>query len=144
MVTSKGSTHHGKKGKIDSFCKNGSNREINVKFDNGDSTRLRITSITMVPPTAASPAFGTTVIDVTGVQSVPAEVDVRRHSTDRSMRSATGTIRTSETSGTSYREKVLELWEYVGRIREQNSDNGDLNQQLKEVEKTILGLNLDD
>ena len=63
---------------------------------------------------------------------------------DSSMQSAAATERTAATAGTTYREKVLNLWEYVGRIREQNSDNGDLNQQLKEVEKMILGLNLDD
>ena len=139
VVTCDGSAYHGRQGKISSFCLNGSHKQIYVDFADGRNPRKLNTSSLALRRNARAPRTEDSVI-------LPREVHVpasRETSSPASVAMSHNTTRTAAT-GSTYRDRVLTLYEFVGDLRDEYSEDSTLKFKLREVEKMILGLNLED
>ena len=129
-VTAKTSTYHGERGKVYKKCANGSTLKIYVKLESSGIKLLNIGSLTRTSGTKSTKRTDT-----------DKATDNLHDQTDVS-------ILTSEThhksiSGESYAKRVLTLYEFVSDMRDKTEDT-EIRYKLKEVEKMIIGLSLNE
>ena len=134
VVVAKKSSYHGDRGKVSKFCKNGSHKQIYVHFEEAGENRVFVSSLAKVVKKSTSS---------TEEAGVPVKhVTLKEKSTDSTCHDSEGSNEHSRTTSSSYGKRVLFLFEYVQNIQEQYKHDRELSFKLKEVEKLILGLNL--
>ena len=127
VVSAKGSTYHGERGKIYKKCANGSVDKIYVALERSGKKMLNTTSLTRV----------------TGTKSTK-RTNKDKFSHDRSDVSIlTVETHSKSISGESYAKRVLTLYEFVSDMRDKTEDV-EIKFKLKEVEKMIIGLSLNE
>ena len=129
MVTA--GTYRGEKATVVAYCKNGSTDSYYVQCEKSGEKCLKKGSLSKLSGTKS-------VSKSMGGDSVPTKVNSPKEAHE----DLSG-ISANTTSTNSYGRRVLDLYEYVSNLKDK-TDDMDLKYKLREVEKMIIGLSLND